>query len=93
MWDDELALAAQRWAEQCIFGHDKIRDTMRFRVGQNVYETSSSRDSDLGNTIREGILGLGGWHSEVRNFDTRTIDSYRYVLLMQQAASPAPTCM
>ncbi|CAB3372010.1 Hypothetical predicted protein [Cloeon dipterum] len=35
-WDDELAEVAQRWAEQCTFGHDRNRTVDRFAVGQNV---------------------------------------------------------
>lgn len=35
-WDDELAVIAQRWADQCTDGHDKERSVSRFHVGQNV---------------------------------------------------------
>ena len=31
-WDDELASVAQRWADQCQFGHDTSRDVDRFQV-------------------------------------------------------------
>lgn len=27
MWNNELATIAERWGAQCIFGHDKCRDT------------------------------------------------------------------
>ena len=32
VWDDELAVIAQRWAEQCSFGHDQERNVDRFKV-------------------------------------------------------------
>ena len=73
IWDDELAAVAQRWAEQCNFGHDENRDVARFKVGQNVYETSRSRDQNLDITIREGIMG---WYDEVKDFDQRGVDTY-----------------
>ena len=34
-WDGELAETAQRWADQCVLGHDLCRDLPRFAVGQN----------------------------------------------------------
>ncbi|WAR03504.1 CRIS3-like protein [Mya arenaria] len=39
-WDAELATFAQRWAENCVFQHDKNykrRSFGRFSVGQNLY--------------------------------------------------------
>uniref|UniRef100_A0A224X3L0 CAP protein n=1 Tax=Megacormus gertschi TaxID=1843536 RepID=A0A224X3L0_9SCOR len=35
-WDNELARIAQMWADQCTDGHDKLRDTEKESVGQNV---------------------------------------------------------
>ncbi|XP_059471196.1 venom allergen 3-like [Neocloeon triangulifer] len=46
-WDDELASVAQRWAEQCMFEHDKNRRVERFRVGQNLafsWQSPPNRD-------------------------------------------------
>jgi len=38
VWDEDLALLAQRWADQCKFGHDKSRKTDLFSwIGQNVH--------------------------------------------------------
>ena len=28
MWNSELETIAQRWADQCTFGHDSMRNTM-----------------------------------------------------------------
>ena len=37
-WSEELAAVAQRWADQCTLGHDKVRDTLAgLYVGQNAY--------------------------------------------------------
>ena len=40
MWDEELAAIAQRWADQCVWGHDPRNDRVVSRsdfksVGQN----------------------------------------------------------
>ncbi|KAJ9593713.1 hypothetical protein L9F63_014761 [Diploptera punctata] len=35
-WSDEIATVAQRWANQCSFGHDSCRN-LDYYVGQNVY--------------------------------------------------------
>ncbi len=79
-WDDELAAVAQRWADQCRFAHDQARDVRRFSVGQNIFLTSSSGvgNQGLADTIREGIIGLNGWYSEVAQFDSGGIDRYRF---------------
>ena len=73
-WDEELAAVAQRWADQCQFGHDASRDVSRYRVGQNVYEAGRSRDEPLESTMREGIMG---WYDEVREFNGNEVRSYR----------------
>ena len=42
-WNDELAKIAQRWADQCTFGHDSKRETLdKTYIGQNVYTGSST---------------------------------------------------
>lgn len=35
-WDEELAVKAQQWANQCIFEHDESRYLDRFIMGQNL---------------------------------------------------------
>ncbi|KAK3087233.1 hypothetical protein FSP39_003405, partial [Pinctada imbricata] len=37
-WDDRLAAVAQKWANQCQAGHDKVRDipSIGMSIGQNV---------------------------------------------------------
>lgn len=73
-WDEELAVVAQRWADQCNFGHDQSRDVQRFKVGQNVYEQSRSRDQALEISIREGVMG---WYDEVKDFDNAGVNPYQ----------------
>ena len=74
-WDEELARVAQRWADQCNFGHDQSRDVHRFKVGQNVYEQSRSRDQAVEISIREGIMG---WYDEVKDFDNAGVQPYQF---------------
>ncbi len=38
----QLETIAQRWADQCQFGHDQIRNVERFRVGQNVFQATTT---------------------------------------------------
>ena len=76
-WDDELATIAQRWAEQCSFGHDQVRNVARFKVGQNVYESGSfgRRDEGAAGTIR---AGLNSFFDEVKDFSSRGVDRYSF---------------
>ena len=71
-WDDELAAVAQRWADQCQFGHDTSRDVSRFQVGQNVYISGSTRDGPV--PWRQGIMS---WYDEVKIHNNRDTNSYR----------------
>ena len=37
VWDDELAVVAQRWTDQCTGGHDVDRNSVNYTgVGQNA---------------------------------------------------------
>eukprot|EP00095_Tigriopus_kingsejongensis_P010540 maker-scaffold349_size200065-snap-gene-1.26 protein:Tk10540 transcript:maker-scaffold349_size200065-snap-gene-1.26-mRNA-1 annotation:"hypothetical protein DAPPUDRAFT_96576" len=74
-WDEELAAVAQRWADQCQFAHDAVRDVDRFKVGQNVYITTRSHDQPLAMTINEGVMG---WYDEVRDVDRQIVDRYQF---------------
>jgi hypothetical protein len=74
-WDDELAHIAQRWAEQCSFGHDQTRNVRRFQVGQNVYQTTRSRDQPVSALIREGVTS---WYDEVKQFANAGVSRYNF---------------
>ncbi|XP_034946938.1 venom allergen 5-like [Chelonus insularis] len=69
-WDDELATIAQRWANQCVFGHDDCRDTERFEVGQNVAFASSSKKYP--NNMTSLIMQ---WYEEVNDLDKKHVKS------------------
>lgn len=73
-WDDDLARTAQRWADQCIRGHDKSRiiDGHKF-VGQNIAYKSSSRLTD---DVRDYDLMVKAWYDEVRNFPVETVNDF-----------------
>ncbi len=57
----------------------QVRNVNRFNVGQNLLESSTSGvgNRGLSDSIREGIIGLNGWYSEVNQFDSGGIDNYR----------------
>lgn len=74
-WDDELAAVAQRWSDQCTFGHDTSRDVPRFGVGQNVYQSSSSRREQADQVIRKAIKS---WYDEVQLFDRSDVARYSF---------------
>ncbi|XP_008545751.1 venom allergen 5-like [Microplitis demolitor] len=71
-WDKELAQVAQRWANQCKFGHDKCRDVERFQVGQNVASKMHSNQhvAQMGDLVKM-------WYDEVKDFDSRQVQSFK----------------
>jgi len=66
VWDADLAKLAQRWADQCKFGHDKGRGTEQFpdSVGQNVYWRSNGPDDDMATDVTVS------WYSEIADYIT-----------------------
>ena len=43
VWNNELEAVAQRWSDQCNFGHDSVRDKLDgTSVGQNAYWGANS---------------------------------------------------
>ena len=70
-WDEELADIAQRWADQCQFGHDAFRDVGRFEVGQNVYQVGSSTAGSVNWT-----RGIKTWYDEVVIFNNANVNRY-----------------
>ena len=66
-WDDQLAEVAQRWADQCVWAHDKKRDTPKFNdgAGQNMYMEGlfkADEKLDFQNFVVQ-------WYDEVRCFN------------------------
>ncbi|XP_052276294.1 cysteine-rich venom protein latisemin-like [Dreissena polymorpha] len=44
-WDESIANLAQRWAENCVWGHDtNDTDIGRFSFGQNIAQSSGNLD-------------------------------------------------
>lgn len=73
-WDDELALSAQRLAEQCKYAHDCLncRKVDRFLTGQNLYQFSE-------NIVRGGSdwnQAIMAWYDEVAEWSPRHIDHF-----------------
>ena len=71
-WDDELAVIAQRWADQCQFGHDSNRDTSRFQVGQNAFLSFGTNEAPV-----DWVKAITAWYDEVSLFNGRTVGNYR----------------
>lgn len=66
VWDEELALKAQQWANQCTFQHDPSRYLDRFTMGQNLAIIWSTiplapDDGDFPSRIQN-------WFNEVRKY-------------------------
>nr|CAD7394525.1 unnamed protein product [Timema cristinae] len=74
-WDDEIASIAQRWAEQCRFGHDQCRNTLgKMVVGQNVhmlFGPGASADNFQFET------SVDAFYNEVQNYSNADINPYR----------------
>jgi len=69
VWNDELAAAAQRWADQCNFGHDSNRKKLDGTyVGQNAYMSGSSVESDLAGIMGKMEKPVVAWYDEVSEF-------------------------
>jgi len=76
-WDEELAILAQRHADQCRFVHDcsDCRKVSRFRVGQNLL-----RDKSISAQSPDWRFSIQSWFREIENYPN--IDNsarYRYV--------------
>ena len=67
-----FSFSAQRWADQCQFGHDIERGVSRFTVGQNVYEQSDFNDNAI-----DFKRAIDGWYNEVSAFDNSDADDYQ----------------
>ncbi|XP_031825716.2 venom allergen 3-like [Nomia melanderi] len=68
-WDSELEQVAQRWANQCSFGHDECRDVERYGVGQNVAQTSTTGQQ---NSKPTDLVMM--WYNEVKDFDRNEVN-------------------
>ena len=75
-WSNELASIAQRWADQCNFGHDSSRDRLdRSNVGQNAWSRGSTMMQSCDNIV---LGGVDSWFSENSMFNSRNIQPFRF---------------
>jgi len=69
-WDEESAATAQRWADQCHFGHDNggaARRTVKYeQCGQNVFRQQSS----VKNCTEDWKAALDTFYDEHKVFNT-----------------------
>jgi len=81
VWNDELAAVAQRWADQCTFGHDGNRKKLDGTyVGQNAYMSGSSKESDLATIMGKMDKPTLAWYDEVSkySFDPANIKPFTF---------------
>jgi len=65
-WNDELAAVAQRWADQCTFGHDDDRNKCDGTyVGQNAYSAWNSQESTWDELMENMGNSVQAWYDEV----------------------------
>ena len=79
VWNDELAVIAQRWADQCSFEHDvnrvKADGTM---VGQNIYWSGNSDQNSFDELMQTMANGVISWYSEVEDPGYNSNDIYPF---------------
>jgi len=81
VWNYELEAVAQRWADQCTFGHDSNRDKLDgTSVGQNAYMSMSSQVSTAEEVMATVDNAVTAWYNEVTNpgFDPADIQPFKF---------------
>jgi len=79
VWNNELEEIAQRWADQCTFGHDSIRTKMDgTAVGQNAYIGYSSVQMEEEVLQADMAKPASSWYSEVTDpgFNSQNINPF-----------------
>jgi len=79
VWNTELEEIAQRWADQCTFGHDSVRTKLDgTKVGQNAYLGYSSAQSDEASIQAAMATPAQSWYGEVTDpgFDSQNINPF-----------------
>ena len=79
VWSDELASLAQRWADQCTFGHDTSREKLdETSVGQNAYWGANSQQEEQAAIQGKQSNAAQNWYDEVTDpgFDSQNINPY-----------------
>jgi len=79
VWNTELEAIAQRWADQCNFGHDTIRDKLDgTSVGQNAYWGGNSQQ-EAEAAVQAGMTKAAqAWYDEIKDpgFDSQSIKPF-----------------
>ena len=71
---------AQRWADQCTFGHDNVRFKLdETRVGQNAGIGMSSAKEEESIVQAQLTTHVQRWYDEVTNpgFDSNSINPFK----------------
>ena len=79
MWSTELETVAQRWADQCTFGHDSERSKLDGTyVGQNAYWSGNSQELGEADVMGGMASSAQSWYDEVTDpgFDSQSINPY-----------------
>lgn len=81
VWNNELEAIAQRWADQCTWGHDDERLKLDgTKVGQNMYRRGGGQETY--EQINEGMSRPAQkWYDEVATpgFNSNNIKPFVYV--------------
>merc|ERR1712051_700551 len=76
-WNEDLATVAQKWADQCLFDHDKNRNIPGYlHVGQNVYLQSISKKFPgihIDKTVQK-------WFDEISVFNPNQIEPFGFTM-------------
>jgi len=78
-WNEELAIIAQRWADQCTWGHDQDRRTLNGTIsGQNVFMSFSSRVESVEKMMSKVAEAVTSWYNEVKTpgYDPEGVEKY-----------------
>jgi len=81
VWNDELGDIAQRWAGQCQFGHDDMRNLCDgTSVGQNAYLGETSNEDYPEDVMPALGDAVQAWYDEVTNpgFSSADINPYNF---------------
>jgi len=81
VWDEELEAIAQRWADQCTFGHDQREQRVLLdgtQVGQNVAKAWNSAQLSEDQLTEENVKAVQEqWYNkEVSMFNSASIDAF-----------------
>jgi len=82
VWDEELARVSQRWADQCMPGHDQRRNVDRYAVGQNVATTWTFNRVPPTKDRPQWRRHIMAWFDEVFRFGWKSRDTDPFMFRM-----------